>query len=424
MKAAISALLLSAAALLPCFIGMPFSCGRRAHPRWMFLSALLCFAICFSTALAAPDLKFLPVLISAALFLAWAVLFSGEAPHIRLAAAAAHLCGAVVSFMIAVLTLLPDRSPSTVFSLTFPQLCCFSLILLFTGVIPMCAVSILMRIFLRRGDDRRTNLVWLLFLPFPLCQYFLIDRSLPADDAGYRQAIYLLLAVVLCLGADVALAFGVRSVARSAALRTRYDALNRQIKAQTVYYRQVAEYCERIRQLRHDLRNHVYTVKILLADDPGKASAYAEQLRKESLSAASAPLCAHPIADLFLSQKLADLAKEGLTLRLDLSLPAALHIPNGDLIAALDHLIEYAAACCRERHGTEITLHAVYAEPFLILKVEPAFARAPHRIPRETEPTGIVVLKRLAERYAGDLSVRDAQGTETAVLLLREGAAV
>lgn len=424
MSTAVVNLLFSAAALLPCFVGLPFSVGRRVRPVWLPLSAVLCFALCFAFALAFPQLPLLPALLCAALYLAWGMLLFSERWYLRLAVAASHLLGAVLSIWITVATLLPNGTLADALALPLPSLFSFCLLLLFTGVLPMSAVPILMRILLRRGDDRRSNLVWLMFPPFPLCQFFLIDRVLSRNGMDELQALYLLFAVLLCLGSDVALAFGVRSVERSAALRARYAALNRQIAAQTVYYRQVADYLERIRQMRHDLRNHVYTLRILLEENPAEAAAYSEQLRRERPLGAPAQLCAHPIADLYLSQKLSDLAKENLVLKLDLCIPAALKIPNGDLIGALDNLIACAANVCRRTHETQITLSADYAAPFLILKVDPAFAVKARRSPREEAETDVAVLLRLAERYAGNLSVRDTQGTEATVLLLQEGASV
>lgn len=405
METAFRILLLTVSSFSPCFCGLFLSCTRRISKPLSLLSVLLCVALSILLALPFQNTPLLAFAVHGALFLLFAQLLFSEKPLFKLVIGLSYLAGTVLSLGVTYLSLTKGMSLSDVAALPLPSLLCFCLILLFTGTIPMHTVNTLHKTLAVRGEQRRTSLIRLLFLSFPICQYFLLDRSLPASAGDYRQTVYLAVAVPLCIAADVALTYGVRSVERNAALRTRYAALSRQIDAQAVYYRQVAGYYQQIRRMRHDLKNHALTLKILLEEnDPEKAKAYAEQLRTESRLPDLWQNCAHPIADLFLTQKSADLRDVGIRLALSVEIPAELSIPNSDLISALDRLIDGASEACRASHGDSVTLHAAYASPTLRLSVAPGCADS-------------AALSAIAERCHGSLSV----GAEETVLLLREG---
>lgn len=415
-------LLLTVSAYLPCFCGLFLSCTRRFSRTLSLLFALLCTVLLLPSALLLSQSPLLILTISGILFLLFAQLLFQEKTLFKLLIGASYFAGGLLSLLLTFLTLAKGMTYSEVTALPLSSLLCFCLILLFTGTIPMHTVNTLQKTIAARTGQRRANLIRLLFLSFPICQYFLLDRSLPASANDNRQLIYLAIAVPLCIAADVALTYGIRSVERNAALRTRRAALSRQIDAQALYYRQVAGYYQQIRRMRHDLKNHVLTLKILLEDnDLQKAKAYAEQLRKESGLPDRPQVCAHPIADLFLAQKCADLSAAGIRLSLALDIPAELKLSNGDLLSALAHLIDSSVRVCRASGGDSVTLRASFASPFLILTITPAVSEGSSA----SEPSGetqsdFAALQRISERCHGNLS----SNTEATVLLLREGASV
>lgn len=429
MPAAFVTFCLGAAMLLPGTVGMLLAPAKKRTSAATIGAAAICIVLGFPLGFVFSFAPWIALFLQAALFLVWGqFVFPSE----RLNAAitgGAHLLSAALSLWICAALYLPDMPFGAILSLPVPQLVCFCLLLQSTAAVFVSAISVIAIVLFFKRGERKLNLIWLLYPLFPLCQYALIDRYVPAAaDTALRQVLYLSLATAICVAADVTLAFGVRSVRRSAALRVRVHALQQQIEAQSVYYRQVAGYYEQLRRIRHDVRNHAYTMQLLLGEqDASKIRLYCEQLKKSNRIDMLEPVCAHPIADLFLSQKVSDLCARGIRLDLSMHIPSEVRVSNGDLLSALDNLIECAAAACGEAGTDRIALEGDCTAPFLILKVSPAFAlKAPlsDQLHPQSASTRLNTLHRLAERYAGNLSVRSTEQTESTVLLLEEGAQV
>ena len=427
MPAASATFLIGTAILLPCTAGMLLAPVKKRSPAVSVGTAAICLGLGFPLGLAFSFAPWIALCLQAALFFLWGqFVFSTERTAVAIECGAFLLFGAVTLFACAALYL-PDMPFGAILSLPVPQLVCFCLLLQSTAAVFVSAISVIAIVLFFKRGERKLNLIWLLYPLFPLCQYALIDRYVPAAaDTALRQVLYLSLATAICVAADVTLAFGVRSIQRSAALRTRFRALRQQIDAQSVYYRQVTGYYEQLRRIRHDVRNHAYTMQLLLKEqDADRIRLYCEELRKSNRIDMLEPVCAHPIADLFLSQKAVDLRARGLDLRLSLRIPAEVRIANGDLLSALDNLIECAAAACAETGTDRIVLEGDRSAPFLILKVRPAFAvRTPlaDRLHPQNASAQLNALHRIAARYAGSLSVHSGEQAESTVLLLEEGA--
>ena len=129
----------------------------------------------------------------------------------------------------------------------------------------------------------------LLFLLFPLSQLLLLAglfRPVSTGQLPLRQTTMLLLALLLCVLADLGLAAAMVVVSRRAALEGRGRALQAQIREQSAYYARLAASHEQIRRLRHDLDNHLYTVRILIEDGRAEEAArYARELAAAQKSA-------------------------------------------------------------------------------------------------------------------------------------------
>ncbi len=120
------------------------------------------------------------------------------------------------------------------------------------------------------------------FLIFPLSQVVLLFPrffSKPGMVPAGGVAVAWILAL-LCLAADAAILVAIRSLRKTAALQAQKESLDRQIRLQEEYCRSLADHYARLRVIRHDLANHVYTVKILTEDGrTEEAAAYIESLQ-------------------------------------------------------------------------------------------------------------------------------------------------
>ena len=131
---------------------------------------------------------------------------------------------------------------------------------------------------------KQTLLTALLYALFPASQVFLLfSRFFSVNDSPANDALTSVMLVALCLAADAAIALSLRSVRRSAALRAEKEALDKQIRLQEEYCLSLAEHFAHLRTLRHDLSNHLLTVKILAEEGRfSEAEAYMEQMRAQN----------------------------------------------------------------------------------------------------------------------------------------------
>lgn len=336
----------------------------------------------------------------------------------RLAVTLAMTLGGVLSGMQTVQSLPGDMTMAAFAALPLAALLSAWLVLLFMNFVMLCAVVILARVLLLRGIRRRERLIWLTFIIFPLTEYLLIDRTIPVGPGSGKQLVYLFFAVGFSILSDIGLGQAMLSVAQNAALKTRYAALQRQVDTQTAYYRQEAAYYERLRQLRHDMNNHVYTLKILLGEGrTADAAAYMKTLDEASDVTALQPCCEHPVAALYLFEKAEEFRHSGIELVMSLHIPARLRIKDGDLLSALGGLLNGAAARCLQTDDREIRLAAAPEADGLKLSASSA---CPLDDAEDTENENRLLLERLAARWRGAVAAQKQNGRYTVRLWLRE----
>lgn len=152
-------------------------------------------------------------------------------------------------------------------------------IYLFCQALLLSALVFAGRTLMRRREGASGGT--LLFLLFPFSQLLLLAGLFRPVSTGQLPLVpaALLLALLLCVLADLGLAAAMVVVSRRAALEGRSRALQAQIREQGAYYARLAASHEQIRRLRHDLDNHLYTVRILIEDGKTEEAArYAREL--------------------------------------------------------------------------------------------------------------------------------------------------
>lgn len=331
-----------------------------------------------------------------------------------------------LSEILAFVFLPPELSAQTVMSAPFSTLLAVYLIDFFGNFVLLGILTLLVRSFQQRYAGLVRTWQWLLLLLFPISQYVLLSGWFSPENvsANFRNSGYLALCILLCVAADLALVVLLRHTARMAELRTRTELLEEQIDSQQGYYQDLTQTYEDLRRMRHDIANHLFTVKILLEQGRAEeAGAYAEELRRARDAEPRIANCANPVVDSFLSRRREELAGEGIGLELSLSVPLELGIANSDVICALGNLLDNAAEACRRTEEKTILLSARYAAPYLRIEtsnpcpVHPE--KKPRRIPELERGLGFAVLRHLAERYDGAFSHSTEEGVFHASLTLR-----
>lgn len=274
------------------------------------------------------------------------------------------------------------------------------------------------------GDLSRREL--LLCTLFPLSQLVLLAAwvRLIATNPKESYLLFLELAFVLCIVADAAMFYTLKATAQRARLQAENALLARQIDIQRAHYADLTAQYEGIRRMRHDIDSHLHTMHILLEQGQSEEAArYAAALRAQR-SERRAGCCENPVADAFLTHRIAELREQGIAVEPRLTIPADTAVANVDLIRALGNLLDNAAEACRTQEEKVIRLRAHMAKGYLVMETEnpvsaPSAGTKKRRIPELERGMGFRIFEELAQRYDGDFSYRTENGTFYVSLALR-----
>ena len=321
--------------------------------------------------------------------------------------------------------LTPKHLPAD--EISFSNQLTLNLIYLFVHVVLLTAMVVGIRYIQKRSRGETFNRQVFLFLLFPISQYFAFAGWFIPDPPYINvSAGFAFTGVVLFLAADVGLYFAMSAVSRTAALRVQNELLQSQITAEQGHYASLAENYEDIRRMRHDIDNHLYTIRALLTDgNVEEASRYADEIYHSELFAVHLiPGCENTVVASFLLHRQKELSARSVTLDSEVSLPAQLKISNLDLICALGNLLDNAGEACSSFPEAVIHLRMRVLSPYLQITVSNPYAAGSspkqRRIPELSRGIGTEILTRLAGRYDGHYETSKAEGVYTATLFLKD----
>ena len=323
------------------------------------------------------------------------------------------------------LPLTPKNLPAD--GISFSNQLTLNLIYLFIHVVLLTSMVIGIRYIQQRSQGEMFSRQVFLFLLFPISQYFAFAGWFIPDPPYINvSAGFAFIAVVLFLAADVGLYFAMSAVSRTIALRVQNELLQTQAVAEQEHYASLTANYEDIRQMRHDIDNHLYTIRALLTDGKvDEASRYADEVYHSELFAVyQISGCENTVVASFLLHRQKEFSNRSITLDSEVSLPAQLKISNLDLICALGNLLDNAGEACSSFPKAVIHLQMHFLSPYLQITVSnPFVAKAPpkqRRIPELSRGIGTVILTRLANRYDGHYESSQANGIYTATLYLKD----
>lgn len=314
--------------------------------RWK-TSVVFLFTIAFSSLALLLDLLFpakswiLIAVVGAFLIISVESCFEGIPSQIRICAVILTP-GIILCAHLSRLQVYPGVSLSGIMRFPMSVYLCYLLIFLFTGFLFLCLFVMAAQAVLRREENALSSR-WFLFFLLPVSQYLLIDRTILPEtmEGSFLQPAMLAGAVIISVAADQLIIMAINNIVRNKEIAVRYEALEHQIQAKETYYRKLASHYEQIQYLRHDLNNHVSAMKILLEKkDREELASYLETMKQTNLLEDVPPLCEHPVANLFLTEKSEELKKDGI--RLDTDLTLGTDLDSGSLLLALESLLGFA----------------------------------------------------------------------------------
>lgn len=245
------------------------------------------------------------------------------------------------------------------------------------------------------------------YILFPCMQLAMVVWSLLPTFYGNTDTVRLFV-VFFCFAADIGLYFSLRGITQSAELKAKNDMLSMQIDAEKEHYTALAEQYENMRILRHDIANHIHTIKVLLETGQSEqASEYAQDILPKHTFKSNMGNCENPIVDAFLYSRINKAKENSIEILATAAIPYESGIASADMIIALGNMLDNAEEACRNIPTNErrIKIDITAKDGICTIKTEnpmPLLTSPKKQHIRGMERgVGFVILERLAEQYGG-----------------------
>lgn len=183
-----------------------------------------------------------------------------------------------------------------------------------------------------------------------------------------------------------------------------------------VYYQGLQQQERQVRQLRHDMRNHLTVVQGLLErGDTQGAVGYLEQMAGSQALQGVRRFCENESANVVLSAKAEAMEQAGITADFAVSLPKDLPVADTDLAALLGNALDNAIEGVQNAAVKKITLRCRVDKGLLMLRLENPVGGEVNpdlstiKAEKFSHGFGIPGMREIAKRYHGtlDADVKD-----------------
>ena len=192
-----------------------------------------------------------------------------------------------------------------------------------------------------------------------------------------------------------------------------------------VYYQGLRQQERQVRQLRHDLRNHLTVVRGLLEkDDVQRAVGYLDQIAASPALRGGKRFCDNETANVVLAAKAEVMERAGITADFAVSLPRELPVADTDLAALLGNALDNAMEGAEGAEEKRVVLRCRADKGLLMLRVENPVGGeigrdlATTKADKSAHGFGIPGMREIAERYGGTLDAGVRGGSFELVVCL------
>ncbi len=310
----------------------------------------------------------------------------------------------------------------------------FYFVFIFAQALFLMLMVYAFRLLDKKNEDRVSDRDRLCYLLLPINQFILLTvwyysyTFASAEAFTPKKLLVIVIVLIFTVLTDFILFRLISRTAESAELRARNEFMQEQIAAKAKYYQLMAESYANMRQMRHDIANHICTIRAMLENgERDEAEKYVSELEETTAVRSILSDCQNTAADAFIRERTEELTQQGISLSADIRLPAYCFVSDVDLITALGNLLDNAADACKQASEPRITLRVELADGFLHIESEnpydPSVSKKERRISYMERGTGSIILKSLAEKYRGSYCSRVNDGIYNNILILKESAA-
>lgn len=280
--------------------------------------------------------------------------------------------------------------------------------------------------------DRKLRLPWYALL-FPITQlslwWCMMSLVLADEAAGAAWIVAGVFLLLLCVVTDLLLFKALRQSTQLQMTLQRQQLVESSLEAQRKRNQTLEQAAEEAAHVRRELSARLLEAAELLQDHRTEAARSCMD-STPALYPPPARSCAHPVADAILSEKLALCRRETLPVDCQVQIPAELQIPGAELCAVLGNLMDNAIEACRrlpEHVPCGITIRGRVNGGFLTLRVQNPVSGGETAAPAggtllDRHGWGLSIVRQIAERRGGQLTVEQSEGLFTATVWLEASA--
>ena len=270
------------------------------------------------------------------------------------------------------------------------------------------------------------SLLW--FLMIPLSQLILITMLTNLyfyKDDPINAPMLTGIAVLLCVGSDIACLFGFRKYKRMQQASIHLTEVQHQLDLQAEHYQNLQSDILKVNEIRHDLKNQLQSALYLIKQgNTREADSQLELLHRELCRKVGTRYCENPMVDAVLNEKARTCEENNIRLLVSAPIPPQVPIENAYLCSAFSNLLDNAMegtlhssnptgpidlSC--DIHGDYLTISCSNPGNMPDKKKSTQLLR-PHGL-------GLDILKEISRKYSGSFRTEWNDGIFKAYLILK-----
>ena len=307
----------------------------------------------------------------------------------------------------------------------------FYILFLLAQALYLAIIVYAFRLLDKKSENRVSNRNRFYYVLLPINQFVLLSIwyyyyiFTSVEPFTTKKFIIVLMVLFFSVLTDILLFRLISRTAENAELHARNELMEEQMAVKAKYYQLMAQSYSNMRQMRHDIANHICTIHAMLqSNEKDAAQKYVAELEKTTAVRSLLSDCQNTAVDAFLRERMENLAAQGITLSVDIHLPPYCFVSDVDLITALGNLLDNAADACRQLPDAHIAVKASLSDGFLHIETEnpysPDGGKKERRISYMERGTGVSILRSLAEKYGGCFTSRANGHIYNNTLILKE----
>jgi len=266
------------------------------------------------------------------------------------------------------------------------------------------------RIFKKKSYDMR---IYLVFCVFPISQMLLmLSTNSQIYEHFNESAVVAMAGVFIGVMADILLLYTLIRQQKMQYMSEQLNALTRAWKTERNHYHEMEERRENLAKIRHDMNEHLIIIKELMQrGEYTKVNAMLDALTEYVASTREFMYCGDPVVNAVMAENEKICKENGISLQYEFRIPKPLQMDAINICSIFSNLMRNAVAAAVKAKGVcpegdYVSVKAVVQGEYLHIITENSRTEE-KKVLSGGKGYGKVILKELAERYNGQMEVKE-----------------